>query len=549
MKSLHNQEEIRNAIMMVLQSCGVALLECIEGNTAIWKVEQNEISYLVKFVSDEEVKTLHRTAKYLLAINESVRCDKVVILFHGMIPNNKLEYFTKQGAVNFLDAHTIGAHLTLLLDCELDRTEDEEAGCGHFALEGDNMHRSASMLVRWLLPEGDLQFSGSATYGNMRYYGPNLGFFEFITDNLKDGCTRNLFDVASEIQSQSAARYGNTVVFESSSGYSDNRYRAKITFTKYGLIVEEIGFEYSPFGHNVSLSGRYERAVFPSIERDRFYVSDAELEGLAHNFKGVFRSFQISPIEIRSWLNQFAPDERRSMLYLLFHVRFFNNLLVREAVDWLHTNTLKRFGLEERNEEKFLITAFGNPAKSGSTLARIYRSTNRLLTSNVAHTSDIKEHLERNSDLKFIICVEDVIGSGEDMVNFLRSLDSGIGSILSERGIVVIIQAVCALSDGVRKIEDEAKRIRFQYHLNHFELVDKCFSRLPEYRNIDEDWELIKSIAEKYGKRLRPDKPLGYGDSQMLVVFHDNCPNNTLPILWASSHDVDAYWTPLFPRE
>lgn len=547
----YNMEELRNAYRVILETFGFHSFENLNDKVADWKADCLGNSYLVKVISELHACRLYRIAKDLQEKLPESNCQRILILYHRMIAQSKSEYLAKNFPLRILDARAIGAHLGILLDCEPSSDEEDFASIGHYSLEGDNLHRSASIMIDYL-PEGYLRFKGNATYGNMRYYGPNLGVFEFIADDLKDRHSRVIFDDEWKVPDQSAASFGNTVIFESAAYHSDDRYRAVFTFKNFGLVVEERNFWYAPFGHNVSLTGFYERALFPSAMREGVAVSDNEILSLSWNFKGVFRSFQIGALEIRAWLNQFAPDERRQMLYLLRQVRFFNSLMVREAVEWLHLNTLKQLGIEGNTSESkrsFLITAFGNPAKSGSTLARIYRSTNRLVPTNVAHVDDIQEQVEQNIDVKHIICVEDVIGSGEDMLNFLRAIDQKIGALLAERKISVIIQSVCALAEGIKKIEDEAKKLKYDASLNYYEIMDKCFSKTPEYRNIDEDWEEIKRIAEMYGRRLRPDKPLGYGDSQMLVVFHDNCPNNTLPILWAESKDNEFGWNPLFPRE
>lgn len=196
-----------------------------------------------------------------------------------------------------------------------------------------------------------------------------------------------------------------------------------------------------------------------------------------------------------------------------------------------------------------LVSLFRHsPAKSGPSLARIYRQENQLVSESVVQSSQIKKALKARPNVKFIICPEDVIGSGQDMINFLKGINGTVGQQLRERDITVVIQVICVLKDGLDAINSFRSQLPFKTEIYYYELTEKCFANEPEYRSIDEDWAEIQSIAEDYGMRLKPTKPLGYENSQMLVVFHDNCPNNTLPILWASSAQPDFYWNPLFPR-
>jgi hypothetical protein len=51
---------------------------------------------------------------------------------------------------------------------------------------------------------------------------------------------------------------------------------------------------------------------------------------------------------------------------------------------------------------------------------------------------------------------------------------------------------------------------------------------------------------EELGAALYPKHPLGYGDNALLVAYQFQCPNNTLPIIWASG-SADYPWKPLFP--
>lgn len=60
------------------------------------------------------------------------------------------------------------------------------------------------------------------------------------------------------------------------------------------------------------------------------------------------------------------------------------------------------------------------------------------------------------------------------------------------------------------------------------------------------------SICQKYGEKLYPKHPLGYDDSQLLIAFEYNTPNNTLPIIWSStnneSSNIETIWHPIFER-
>jgi hypothetical protein len=62
----------------------------------------------------------------------------------------------------------------------------------------------------------------------------------------------------------------------------------------------------------------------------------------------------------------------------------------------------------------------------------------------------------------------------------------------------------------------------------------------------------IKSICEhlrlsdEETAQLADDHSLGFENGQLLVGFHHNTPDNTLPIIW---YDEEfASWTPIFKR-
>lgn len=63
------------------------------------------------------------------------------------------------------------------------------------------------------------------------------------------------------------------------------------------------------------------------------------------------------------------------------------------------------------------------------------------------------------------------------------------------------------------------------------------------FGNYQEEKLLCKNMCEYYGKKLKPDYPLGYNNCQYLFGLYYTIPNNTLPIFWATEN-----WNPLFIR-
>jgi hypothetical protein len=54
-----------------------------------------------------------------------------------------------------------------------------------------------------------------------------------------------------------------------------------------------------------------------------------------------------------------------------------------------------------------------------------------------------------------------------------------------------------------------------------------------------------RAFCLKYGQRLFSD-PLGYRNSQLMIGFHHNTPDNTLPIFWYG--EDESIWRPIFKR-
>lgn len=78
--------------------------------------------------------------------------------------------------------------------------------------------------------------------------------------------------------------------------------------------------------------------------------------------------------------------------------------------------------------------------------------------------------------------------------------------------------------------------------------VDRAFDPARRWFDSTDDRLRALDLASKVGGGLWREAPLGWEDSQALVVFYDGVPNDTPPILWKFGQYEQRNWIPLFPR-
>ena len=199
---------------------------------------------------------------------------------------------------------------------------------------------------------------------------------------------------------------------------------------------------------------------------------------------------------------------------------------------------------------KRLLSNFGSPAQSGSSYARIYANENKIYIDNAVSFDKISDVLEKKSHIKAIVFVDDIIASGNSAVESLNTLNDQCGKLLEKQKVTVFISAICGLHIGIKKLEDAIEKVPFEAEAIVGDLlteIDQCFSSTSEVFSSSDERNRAKRIVLEHGRLLQKKLPLGYGDGQLLVAFHDNCPNNTLPILWCEPTG-NKQWIPLFKR-
>jgi len=157
------------------------------------------------------------------------------------------------------------------------------------------------------------------------------------------------------------------------------------------------------------------------------------------------------------------------------------------------------------------------------------------------------------SDGRDIVFIDNLIGTGNQAKKYIDKLKKE-GRIGNQK---LYYFAIVGLREGIRELK---KSGIFEKVLTTVEIQNKAFD--SGYIFTAEESGMAKEMASELGEQLTKDMngvdPLGYKNSEALVFFGHNTPNNSLPIFWASGkckllekvgESIEIKWTPLFPRK
>lgn len=279
---------------------------------------------------------------------------------------------------------------------------------------------------------------------------------------------------------------------------------------------------------------------------------------------------------IEDWLENFDKsnnEERIQALYLLSNFMYFGSTQMRELLKCVYRDLFKyplvekirkenndttdidfinKKFLELENKTRFL--GIGNPAESGCHLLYYFRQENGLPKDLFIHTHkifsrDIKSRAIqlRNPNVERYVFIDDFCGSGTQGIDYSEDILEELKAI--NDNIHVSYFVLFATHDGIERVRQDTlfDNVECIYTLDDsfkcFSDNSRIFSDVPT--GIDK--KEIESLCLKYGNRLVPKNPLGFGDCQLLIGFHHNIPDNTLPIIWIdSTHPIN--WKPIFRR-
>ena len=276
---------------------------------------------------------------------------------------------------------------------------------------------------------------------------------------------------------------------------------------------------------------------------------------------------------VDDWLSNFddssVPSERVHALYLLSRFMYFGDRELRallralyrdlyqppviQAIRRRHGNTTDLRIIEQSFALALQNTRFlgvGNPSESGAHLLYYFRQENQLSRRSFAHAHELfRRYDKKDARLKWptvtrYVFLDDFCGSGSQAARFCTSVVAGIRK--RNKRARISYYMLFGKTEGIAHLRNMFDDVQALFELDgtykSFVADSRYFLDAPP--GIDRSF--ADSMARTHGGRLWSDHPLGFDDGQLLIGFHHNTPDNTLPIIW---HDeATSGWTPIFRR-
>jgi len=241
------------------------------------------------------------------------------------------------------------------------------------------------------------------------------------------------------------------------------------------------------------------------------------------------------------WVSQFPFFEwKLYALKLLTNITFLNEEKVNKKLKEL-SNSLSIL-------KNCVISDIEGAAKSSEHLFYPLNKLTEISQKNFIHSESLTA-----TDSRDIVFIDDMIGTGNQAKNYINKLKKE-GKIGNQK---LHYFAIVGLRDGIKELKNSGL---FENVLITEEIQNKAFDTGDIFDA--EESGMAKEMAFELGKQLTKDMknvdPLGYKNSEALVFFGHNNPNNSLPIFWASGkckllesvgESTEIKWTPLFPRK
>ena len=235
------------------------------------------------------------------------------------------------------------------------------------------------------------------------------------------------------------------------------------------------------------------------------------------------------------WLSQIPDEYKELSLILIQNLEYYPQKLTNKVLIELHNKLKELPNISDDNTIYAYIKSKDGKTNSSDeywTMYKLFNNLNREICYENINAIEICQWRY----VKNIVFIDDFSGTGQSFIKELQK---------SEKRYVgknIYFITICIMEDAIQKIKDYSQNKNINILSIYYYMQKKTFTRDLFKDNVNAKNLLLMLTA--YLKIPKQESPLGFNESESLVDFHNNTPNNTLPVI---RYDTKEY-TSLFPR-
>lgn len=231
------------------------------------------------------------------------------------------------------------------------------------------------------------------------------------------------------------------------------------------------------------------------------------------------------------WIKSFDDLETKILMSLLDRFNYHTLSNINDIIKELSDKSKEKYGVNNDNSIVSVIRKKGGRLGSSSEYVLIHRMVSGL-NKKIYYDSLDKIKDEEWDNITNVIFIDDCSGTGKTFVDFLKRQKKNLF------GKCIIFIVIEIMEEAKKRIHDYAKKERLNIQIVSHEEKKKAFTNMEtlEIQKFDE-LSIKQGVSKEYIR--------GYKNSESLMAFYNNTPNNTLGVFWFPS-DVN---NPIFPRD
>ena len=311
------------------------------------------------------------------------------------------------------------------------------------------------------------------------------------------------------------------------------------------------------------------------------FLSDSQIEKIQIVVQRLENT--LSELKIRNWLEQFEKADWDTAIEVLMNLEYFSSkrmmneynfglklifqkitehekkideiLKNKPDLDKIARQVLKnKRKLRKEGKNDVYIHPIGELGKSGSTMLYYVSHTPYFKHTKFKILKNIDDlNVKNSNNYLHLILLDDFSGSGDTIVKYMNEYIKPQLLKNEVKHIKIYFLCIALMKKAKEAIKEQLSEFSFDFigteKVAAFSNWGSPFGYRPKMLKVREfcykyGSNLYTKVEYDKGVKTETTYPLGYRNSQSLIVFEHSVPNNTIPIIWS----VQNSWKPLYPR-